>query len=80
MAYALKPLVGGSVSRIYKERSRWVPAGLLLAITIGGGSACGGTGDAEPTRGADSGPSVTAGDVGDDDQEALAPIGGEQLE
>jgi uncharacterized membrane protein (UPF0127 family) len=70
MAYAHKPLVGGSVSRIYKERSRWVPAGLLLAITIGGGSACGGTGDAEPARGADSGPSVTAGDVGDDAQES----------
>ncbi len=58
------------MSRIDKERSRWVSAGLLLAITIGGGSACGETGDAEPARGADSRPSVTAGDVGDDDQES----------
>jgi uncharacterized membrane protein (UPF0127 family) len=59
------------VSRIDKKRWRWVCAGLVLAIIAGGGPACGETGDAEPARDADSRPSVTAGEGGDDQETGL---------
>ena len=57
------------MSRIDRKRWQWAPAGLLLAIYVGSGPACGGTGDAEPARGADSRPSVTADDGEGSDQE-----------
>ncbi len=58
------------MSRIDNIRWRWVPAGLLLTVIAGSGPACGETGDAEPARGADSRPSVTAGEGGAGDQES----------
>ncbi len=53
-----------------EKRWRWGPAGLLVAIIVASGPACGESGDAEPAR-ADLRPSVTAGDRGVDQETGL---------